>query len=339
MPDDSVSCLSFDLGVICVTHNSAALIAQFAAGVRRALEDLNAVVVFVDSGSGDSTVEVVRAEVPNAHVVEMSANRGFSAGINAGIRHVEGLGGADAYAVLNPDVVLGAGCLARLVSAVREPGVGIAAPRLQDEHGVLLPSLRRKPRIVATWCDAIVGGPTAARLRLPTEVIRDPMAYRDDRDAGWATGGMLVVSRACSLAVGEWDESFFMYEEEVDFALRAADAGFVLRFVQDATATRTIGPPANAPWAQALMRTNRISLVTRRSGRAVGLATWLGSLIGELLRAARGRRESGAAAWAILRSLSPDQVMRRYRPDSRAVVGDPPRTSETTRGTRRPGLR
>jgi GT2 family glycosyltransferase len=338
MTDDSIGGPSFDLGVICVTHNSSALIGQLAAGVQRALAGLNAVMVFVDSGSVDSTVDVVRTEMPVAHVVEMSANRGFSAGINVGIRHVEALGGADAYAVLNPDVELGECCLARLVSAVRQPGVGIAAPRLQDEHGALLPSLRRKPRIVATWCDAIVGGPAAARMRLPTEVIRDPMAYRDDRDAGWATGGMLVVSRACSLAVGEWDESFFMYEEEVDFALRAADAGYVLRFVHDAPATRTIGPPSNAPWAQALMRTNRISLVTRRSGRAAGLATWLGSLIGELLRAARGRRESGAAAWAIFRCMSPDQVMRRYRPESRAVVGDR-RMSETTRGTRAPGPR
>lgn len=320
MPDEPRQAASFDLGVICVTHNSAALIPEFATGLHRALGPLKTVVVVVDSGSSDSTVEVVRAELPVAHVVEMTANRGFSAGINAGIRRVETLGGASAFAVVNPDVVLGPDCLALLVAAVGEPGIGIAAPRLQDEHGVLLPSLRREPRVVATWCDAIVGGPAAARMRLPTEVIRDATAYRDDRIAGWATGGMLVVSRACWLAVGAWDESFFMYEEEVDFALRAADAGFALRYVHAAAATRTIGAAPVASWAQALMRTNRVSLVTRRSGRVAGMATRLGLLIGESLRAARGRQSSRAAAWALVRARGPDRVMARYRPEARAVI-------------------
>jgi len=131
----------------------------------------------------------------------------------------------------------------------------------------------------------------------------------------------VMVSSRCWNAIGGWDESFFMYEEEVDFCLRAADAGFALRYVAAATATREIGPGPVAPWAQALMRANRVELVRRRSGRAVALATRLGLLVGESIRAISGRPSARAAVWALLAVRSPADVMARYRPSAQAVVG------------------
>jgi N-acetylglucosaminyl-diphospho-decaprenol L-rhamnosyltransferase len=314
----------FDVGVICVTHNSTALLGDFAAGVRQAVGELRAAVCFVDSGSSAEAVEALgvfcASRFPEAHRVDLDGNRGFSAGINTGLRRIRALGGADAYAIVNPDVVLGAGCLPPLVAAVREPHVGIAAPQLHDEHGALLPSLRNPPRILASWCEAILGGPKAARLGLPAEVIREPGEYSASRIAGWATGGMLVISDRCVRAVGDWDESFFMYDEEVDFALRAADAGYALRYVPAASATRTIGPGPVAPWAQALMLANRVELVRHRSGRGAALATRLAFLVGEGGRAILGRPSSRAAVWALLRRRRPAAIMAKYRPDARAVI-------------------
>jgi N-acetylglucosaminyl-diphospho-decaprenol L-rhamnosyltransferase len=320
MGDAPTTGAKFEVAVICVTHNSAALMNDFIAGLREGLGHLRSVVVFVDSGSDDANLDSLSKLMPGAHVLYMEGNRGFSAGINTGVRRVNELGGAEAYAVVNPDVVLLPDSLPRLVAAVRAPGVGVVAPRLHDEHQALLPSLRRRPRVLATWCEAIVGGRVAARLGLPTEVIRDPHLYESDRAVGWATGGMLVISRECASTVGNWDESFFLYEEEVNFALRAADAGFVLRYVADARAQRTIGPGPVAPWAEALMRANRVTLVSRRSGRFVGLVTRLGLLMGASARALMGRSAERAAVWALLHSASPAVIMARYRPGAHVVA-------------------
>ena len=43
----------------------------------------------------------------------------------------------------------------------------------------------------------------------------------------------MLISRACLARVGTWDESFFLYSEETDFALRARDSGYVLRYIPD----------------------------------------------------------------------------------------------------------
>jgi GT2 family glycosyltransferase len=41
----------------------------------------------------------------------------------------------------------------------------------------------------------------------------------------------MLISADCARACGPWDESFFLYSEETDFALRAGDLGFATAFV------------------------------------------------------------------------------------------------------------
>ena len=254
----------WEAAVICVTYNSAGLLAQFAAAAARGLEGLRSTIVLVDSGSQDDTVAVARMLLPDAGIVELGANRGYAAGINAGVARLRSMGGSETIVVMNPDVLLDRRAVTTLHEGLRQPGVGIAVPALKDEDGVLQLSLRRPPSAAATWLEAILGGPLAGRLHLPTEVDWNRRRYESDRGAAWATGGMMAISSACLDAVGEWEESFFLYEEEVDFCLRAADAGFHLRYVAAAGATRMNGTAPTEPWVLALMRVNRVTLVKRR---------------------------------------------------------------------------
>ena len=58
--------------------------------------------------------------------------------------------------------------------------------------------------------------------------------YEHDGTFDWAM--RRDASCVCSDAVGTWDESFFLYSEETDFALRAAERDFTLRFVAESRA-------------------------------------------------------------------------------------------------------
>jgi GT2 family glycosyltransferase len=295
---------------ICVTHNSREAVARCVAplaadGVR---------VVVVDSGSTDDTCEVARRLVVDTDVMELGSNFGYAAGINRALAHLAGESW-DLVVVVNPDVTVAPGAVARLAAELRRPGVGIAVPHLRDEHGRPQLSLRRRPALRSLWCEALLGGPLAHRLRLPAEVIRDRRAYATGTEAGWATGGMMAISRSCAAATGPWDESFFLYDEEVDFALRAAAAGFGLRYVHEAVAVRKVGT-GDAPWAYALMRVNRVSLHRRRSGRLAGAAAWFGMVTGEGLRSLRGRPEARGALRCLLARSSPMGVMHRLGPTS-----------------------
>jgi N-acetylglucosaminyl-diphospho-decaprenol L-rhamnosyltransferase len=311
-----------DVAILCVTYRSGDVLADFAAALPAGAESVTSRVVIVDGGSPDDTPDVVRTLLPAADLVPLETNRGFAAAINAGVDHIRRTGGARGVLIVNPDVRLGPGCLAALLTVLADPAVGIAVPRLIDEHGAMQWSLRRPPTVAAAWAEALLGGPAAARLGLPGELVRTPAAYEQVTDAAWATGGMLLVSMDALDRVGPWREWYFMYEEEVDYCLRVRDAGLALRYTPDAQATRVVGAAGDAPWATALMSINRVAHVRTRPGgwwRAPLIRAAL--IVGNGIRWLRGRRDVGPALWALVRrSRGPQAVMDRFRPDAKADV-------------------
>ena len=312
-----------DIAVVCVTHRSGDLLPEYATALGPALRASGARVVVIDVASPDDTLQRAHDLLPEADVLVLSENRGFAAGVNAGIAHVRDTGGALAFAIVNPDVRLERDTLPRLFTAFVETGAFVCVPRLTDGQGRLQLSLRRAPSLAATFAESFLGGPLAARLRLPTEVIRDEDVYSDDHDdAVWATGGMLMISDECLRTVGALDESFFMYEEEVEFCTRVASYGGLLHYCAGARAVRLVDGPREAPWREALMKTNRVRLLGRR-GRAVRASARLGLFVWGLLRAAAGRPEGRAVVWALARMARPEEIMDRYAPAIEPVVARP----------------
>jgi N-acetylglucosaminyl-diphospho-decaprenol L-rhamnosyltransferase len=168
-----------------------------------------------------------------------------------------------------------------------------------DSTGRTLPTLRRAPSVRGVWAEALLGGKAAGNLGLG-ELITWPRTYLRQAEAAWATGSALLVSRACREAVGPWDESFFLYSEETDFALRAADLGFRLVLAPGAVVTHYQGESHSSAQLWTMLTLNRLRLYARRHGALRRMAFWAGLLVGEALRAGAGRttsRHATAALW------------------------------------------
>src|SRR5262249_13386304 len=138
--------------------------------------------------------------------------------------------------LLNPDIRLRPGSGKELRSALARPGTGIVVPRLERGDGHVIPVLRREPTVLRTLGDTVVGARRAGRSVRFGEAVMDERAYRTDSTSDWAAGSAMLISRACWNAVGPWDESFFLYSEETEFALRARDAGYATRLAPGALA-------------------------------------------------------------------------------------------------------
>jgi GT2 family glycosyltransferase len=138
----------------------------------------------------------------------------------------------------------------------------------------------------------------------------------------WATGGLLAVSEACSHQVGPWAEHLFLYEEEVDFCLRASERGWATWYVPEATAVRRVDASELAPWRQGLMRRNRVRRVSAHSS-AAGAGVACGLVVGDALRALAGRPEARAGLWSVTHRAAPEAVVRRYLPGAAPVVAAP----------------
>jgi N-acetylglucosaminyl-diphospho-decaprenol L-rhamnosyltransferase len=283
--------------VVVVTFNSADVVPGLLASLPAGLGSLDSTLVVVDNGSSDGTVEVVHSIAPEAVVVRSARNGGYAAGINLAVAQVPD--GA-AVLVLNPDVRLAPGCVPELVTALRRTGAGIVVPRLDDAEGRLILSRRREPTLRRALADALLGAERAGRIADLGEVISDPHGYGHEVPTDWAEGSTQLISARCWAAVGPWDESYFLYSEETDFALRARDAGFATYFVPTARAVHLEGGSAGNPALWRLLVVNRLRLYGRRHGAVATACFWAVLVAREASRAALGKRTSRAAFRALV---------------------------------------
>jgi N-acetylglucosaminyl-diphospho-decaprenol L-rhamnosyltransferase len=296
------------ISVIVVMYNSAALLPDLLRSLPSGLRGLNWNLVLVDNASTDGSVEVARQLAPEATVVATGRNGGYAAGINAGVRAAPD---HDAVLILNPDVRLGDGCVAELVAVLCNPGVGIAVPRLIDGEGRLSYSMRREPALLHALADATIGAERAGRVPGLGEVVADPRQYERLQTTDWSEGSVMLVTSECMTAAGGWDESFFLYSEETDFALRAGDLGYRSVYVPTACAVHLEGGSATNPALWPLVVKNRVRLYRRRHSLLPSLVFYTAVVWRETTRALLGR-ETNRAALRVL--LSPTRMREQSGP-------------------------
>ena len=285
------------LGVIVVTFNSAAVIAECLRTLPAGLVGIDSCrVLVVDNASVDGTPELAAsvlaelAPLPGGvagSVLESGRNGGYAAAINAGLAALED---ADEVLILNPDTRLRPGSIAVLAKALRRSHAGIAAPRLVDVTGRTSYSLRRDPGTLRQLGEIVLGGNRAGRYHRLGEMVTDPARYDQAGWADWATGAVLLVSRACREAVGDWDESFFLYSEETDFCQRARRAGFGVRYVPESVVEHIGGELETSPELRRHLVRNTLTLHRRQHSAMSGLAYRTAVAANETSRALSGRR-------------------------------------------------
>jgi GT2 family glycosyltransferase len=288
------------IAVVVVTWNSAAQLADLVASIEPGLRGLDHQLVVVDNDSADGTVARARELAPGCTIVQTGRNAGYAAGINAGMAAADRY---DAVLVLNPDIRLTAGCVEVLYRRFG-PGVGITVPLIRHEDGTPARSLRREPTVMRALGEAVLGE-RAGRFPSLGETVVDPEAYRRDGVTDWATGAAMLISAACARACGPWDESFFLYSEETDFALRAGDLGYGTAFVPGAEVTHLGGQSRVSPALWSLLTVNRVRLYRKRHSAAATAAFWTAVFLRESARAVLGHRRSRSAVAALLGRATP----------------------------------
>ncbi len=268
-----------------------------------ALEDSGAHqrILLVDNGSTDDTVAAVRSAVPSVEVLALSENRGYAAGVNAGIRHALDQG-ADWTLLANNDTVAEPDMLAKLRGAATDPAVGLLAPTVYyaDVPGQVWPS--------AGWRRAMTLAAFDTTARPPT---------RGPYDVDWATGCCVFVRRQLWEDVGLFDERFRVYYEDHDLCLRAKAAGWRILHVPEASIHHRVSAstgPGSPEQMYLLARSSVPYYLAHTTGfhRVLIVAYRLGSLARTLSRSlAAGRPAAGLAYVRGLRDGVRDEHRRR----------------------------
>jgi GT2 family glycosyltransferase len=288
----------FGLSIVIVTYNSASVLPGLLNSLPAGLEGVKEFeIIVVDNQSADNSVDTALAHAMRPRVIRMGRNTGYAAAINAGAATVHP---GRNLLILNPDVRLLPGVASLLVDRLRDPSVGVAVPRILTEDGITRLSLRREPSLTTTWSDAILGGTLSARIGTG-EMVGDPAIYDRGGLIEWATGAILAVAARARSVVGDWDESFFLYMEEVEYLRRLRDCGFSVAYVPHAKAIHLEGDYNKNPHLSALLSTNRIRYHRRYHGPLSTTMFRLSIVVGEGIRALYGPPGHRASMRAALR--------------------------------------
>jgi len=183
-----------------------------------------AAVHVVDNASADDSVTRIGAAFPNARLIRNSTNAGFAGGVNLGIQAALDTG-ARWVLLMNNDATLAPDAVATLLAAAgAQPAAGLLGGKIY----------RDRARNVLWCCGVRLGwGPNLGTLRGFDRVDGGRFEEREVVDS--LTGCGLLVKREVFEKIGLFDESYFAYVEDADFALRARKAGFRCLYEPGAT--------------------------------------------------------------------------------------------------------
>jgi GT2 family glycosyltransferase len=172
-------------------------------------------ILVLDNCSTDDSVETIIQKFPQVRLIRNHVNSGFGAGNNMAARMAKG----EYLAFLNADTVVKKDWLEELIKAMQSgQHVGMATSK------VLLMS--EPDRINACGNDIHVSGLTLCRGAGKLEG-----AFSKVDQVSAASGAAFVMRRDLFLAMGGFDEAFFMYMEDTDLSFRVQLAGMTIRFV------------------------------------------------------------------------------------------------------------
>ncbi|SDZ09021.1 Glycosyltransferase, GT2 family [Geodermatophilus africanus] len=281
-----------ECAIVVVTYNSADDLDALLTSLPEAAGEVSTHVTVVDNDSRDHIGEVVPRH-PDVRLIRAAGNLGYSGGINLAAPH---LPRSSWLLVLNPDLVLGFRAIERLVATATRTSAGAVVPRIEDPHGGPAHSLRREPSVLRALGEALLGDQLAGRPPWFAEIVRDPAAYEIQHDVEWATGAAVLLSRDAAAAVGDWDESFFLYSEETDYFRRLREQGHRVVYDPDVVVRHRGGGSGNSPALVALLNVNRVRYFRKWHGWTTTALFWITAVLHSLLRVTRPEERASLVA-------------------------------------------
>jgi GT2 family glycosyltransferase len=196
----------------------------------RKLDYPNFEVILVDNGSTDSSQKQLEQDFPEVRHLRNATNLGFAAGNNVGVRDAL-VRKPDYVLLLNNDTLVAPNFLSEMIRVVEEkPAIGMANPKI----------LYHEPsdRIWYAGGSYKRGWSFAKHFGINR---RDNGKYNQVCEVSFATGCALLVRADLVRKVGLLDELFFLGCEDLDWCVRAQNAGFKAIYVPSAVVWHRAG--------------------------------------------------------------------------------------------------
>lgn len=181
-------------------------------------------IVVVDNASTDGSLPALRNKWESdrqVHILALDDNYGFSKANNEGIRwSIEN--GMEHYLLLNNDTEVEPDTIEQMILCGR------------GEKSIVVPKVLYADRRNVIWC---AGGEFTPVIRKAVQTglnQKDEGQFSASGKCRFANGCALYLTKEIIDRTGYLDERFFLYYEDTEYSMRAAETGVTIRYCADA---------------------------------------------------------------------------------------------------------
>ncbi|MEA1912981.1 MAG: glycosyltransferase family 2 protein [candidate division WOR-3 bacterium] len=228
------------ISFVVVNYNGGKYLRNCLSSIKS--QAVEAECIVVDNGSWDNSREVIKEF--NVKAVFNKRNRGYPEGVNQGLKRARG----SYIFLLTPTTYLqeDAGC--RMIKAGREGNIGVVAPKIVDNGGNVIHSIRAIPTSLSFIWELFGGSRLFPRIQFFRPWKLPHFDYSKRGEVEQPMSCALLIKKEVIEEVGFFDTIFFLYFSDVDFSKRVLKK-YRIFYLPDAVAihkrggiTQSLGP-------------------------------------------------------------------------------------------------
>lgn len=212
------------LSVIIVNYNVKYFLEQCLLSVRKSSAGLAVDVTVIDNHSTDGSLDYLQPKFPEVKFIANEGNTGFAKACNKGLEYANG----EYILFLNPDTIVPEDCFEKCISFFEtHVDCGAIGVKMVDGSGQFLKESKRSFPSPLTSMYKLFG----LSLLFPKSKTfsRYHLGHLDkdnDHEVDVLAGAFMMIRKKVLDEVGSFDETFFMYGEDVDLSYRIQKAGY-----------------------------------------------------------------------------------------------------------------
>ena len=213
------------VSIIIPSWNARGALTRCLGSVFRHTAGICFEVIVVDNGSVDGSAEMVEQRFPKASLIRNDFNAGFAAACNVGLRSARG----EKVLLLNSDTVVSDNAIREMSAFLdQHPWAGVAGCALVREDGSRQRSAGREPGVLNEAVEKLVQLKVTRKAGVAG--LLDQRWLRRPRAVDWVSGAFLMTSKTVISRIGLLHEGFFLYFEDIEWCVRARDAGYQILY-------------------------------------------------------------------------------------------------------------
>jgi GT2 family glycosyltransferase len=213
---------SIDLSIIVLLYRSEETIKVLLDSIKTGSKKLRVQIILVDNAYPDQSANIAAKHPLNPTIIKLTQNVGFSRGVNLALKESKGKN----ILLLNADTKIIGQALERLVTfANNQMDIGAVAPRLVNTDGKPQASVFHFPTILGAIKAFFFNQRESFGKYLPKAVLQK---------VDVAQMAAMLIPKKIFDQVGQLDERFFFYYEDIEFCQRLKKANLPVYYLPSA---------------------------------------------------------------------------------------------------------